>query len=103
MIITDEHIRVVAAALVPLTIVPFAAGSLNPITDGVFCALLVAHSHIGFQACITDYFPTWRVPGIRRTLGWTLNIATVLVLIGLYEFETNDVGITEAVKRVWKA
>ena len=32
-----------------------------------------------------------------------LNIATVLVAIGFYEFETNDVGITEAVKRVWHA
>lgn len=23
--------------------------------------------------------------------------------IGLYEFETNDVGLTEAIKRVWHA
>jgi succinate dehydrogenase (ubiquinone) membrane anchor subunit len=34
---------------------------------------------------------------------WILKGTTVLVLVGLYEFETNDVGITEAVKRVWKA
>ncbi|KAF2100201.1 succinate dehydrogenase-like protein membrane anchor subunit [Rhizodiscina lignyota] len=95
--------RVIAAALIPLTVAPFAGASLNPVTDGILCALLVAHSHIGFQACIIDYFPTWRVPGVRKGLNWVLNISTVIVLIGLYEFETNDVGIVEAVKRVWKA
>jgi succinate dehydrogenase (ubiquinone) membrane anchor subunit len=37
------------------------------------------------------------------TLDWVLRICTVLVAVGLYEFETNDVGVTEAVKRVWTA
>jgi succinate dehydrogenase (ubiquinone) membrane anchor subunit len=32
-----------------------------------------------------------------------LKAATVGVGIGLYEFETNDVGVTEAIKRIWKA
>jgi succinate dehydrogenase (ubiquinone) membrane anchor subunit len=41
--------RIVSAGLVPLTIAPFAAGSLNPITDSILCALLVVHSHIGFE------------------------------------------------------
>lgn len=39
----------IAAALVPLTVAPFAAGSLNPTLDAVFCATLLLHSHIGFQ------------------------------------------------------
>lgn len=43
------------------------------------------------------------MPGVRNGLFWLLNGFTVLTLVGLYEFETNDVGITEAVKRVWKA
>lgn len=34
---------------------------------------------------------------------WGLRLATVLVGIGFYEFETNDVGLTEGVKRIWKA
>lgn len=42
-------------------------------------------------------------PTIRKTCDWLLNIATVLVAIGFYEFETNDVGITEGIKRVWTA
>lgn len=38
-----------SAGLIPLTVAPFAAGSLNPVTDSVLCALLVVHSHIGFE------------------------------------------------------
>lgn len=68
---------------------PFIGGSLNPLMDGVFCAALLAHSHIGWDAMITDYFPGWRVPKIRALLNWTLRIATVLVGVGLYEFETS--------------
>jgi len=41
--------RLIAAGLVPLTVAPFAAGSLNPVMDSVLCALLVFHSHIGFE------------------------------------------------------
>ncbi|KAJ6043299.1 hypothetical protein N7460_004654 [Penicillium canescens] len=41
--------RAVCVGLVPLTIAPFAAGSLNPVMDAILCSLIVAHSHIGFQ------------------------------------------------------
>jgi len=34
---------------------------------------------------------------------WLLNFATLAVGVGLYEFETNDVGLTEAVKKIWHA
>jgi len=49
-VLTDTSItRLVAAALIPVTIAPFAGGSLNPVLDATFCALLIVHSHIGFQ------------------------------------------------------
>jgi hypothetical protein len=41
--------RIISAGLVPLCVAPFAAGSLNPVTDSILCALLVVHSHIGFE------------------------------------------------------
>jgi hypothetical protein len=41
--------RIISAGLIPLTVAPFAAGSLNPVTDSILCALLVVHSHIGFE------------------------------------------------------
>ncbi|KAI0436431.1 mitochondrial succinate dehydrogenase cytochrome b560 subunit D [Xylaria telfairii] len=95
--------RVIAAGLVPLTVAPFAAGSLNPGLDAVLCALLLVHSHTGMQSVIIDYIPSRKYPGGYKASLWLLNIATILAGIGLYEFETNDVGVTEAVKRVWKA
>lgn len=95
--------RAVAAGLVPLALAPFAAGSLNPGMDAMFCSLMLIHSHTGFQQIIIDYVPNSRYPGLRKFTMWTLNAATVLVAIGLYEFETNDVGVTETIKRVWKA
>jgi hypothetical protein len=42
--------RLIAAGLVPLTIAPFAAGSLNPTTDAILCATLLIHSHVGFES-----------------------------------------------------
>lgn len=45
----SRTLRFVCVGLIPLTIAPFAAGSLNPVMDAVLCSLLVAHSHIGFQ------------------------------------------------------
>jgi succinate dehydrogenase (ubiquinone) membrane anchor subunit len=95
--------RLIAAGLVPLSIAPFAAGSLNPTLDAILCGTLLLHSHIGFQSVIIDYVPTYRYPGLRKLFMWGLRAATLLVGVGLYEFETNDVGVTEAVKRVWKA
>ncbi|KAL1601352.1 membrane anchor subunit of succinate dehydrogenase, Sdh4 [Nothophoma quercina] len=95
--------RIVSAGLIPLTIAPFAAGSLNPVTDSILCALLVVHSHIGFESCIIDYFPKKRVPFVRNAAMWALRAGTVLVGVALYSFETNDVGVTEAVRRLWTA
>lgn len=58
---------------------------------------------MGFQQVIIDYIPNKGYPRLRKFSWWALNAATVTVGIGLYEFETNDVGVTEAVKRIWKA
>jgi succinate dehydrogenase (ubiquinone) membrane anchor subunit len=111
--------RIVSAGLIPLTLAPFAAGSLNPTTDAILCSLLLIHSHIGFEyvptshcmrphsnprrSCIIDYFPKKRIPRIRNAAHWALRVSTVLLGLALYSFETNDVGITEAVSRVWHA
>ncbi|KAL2858143.1 CybS-domain-containing protein [Aspergillus pseudodeflectus] len=95
--------RLVCVGLVPITIAPFAAGTLNPTMDAVLCSLLILHSHVGFQASIIDYFPARRVPKTATFLNWLLRGFTLTTAIGLYEFETNDVGLTEAIKRIWKA
>jgi len=95
--------RLISAGLVPLTIAPFAAGSLNPTMDAILCGAILIHSHIGFESIVIDYVPRKRLPKTRLVFWWGLRAATVLVGVGLYEFETNDVGLTEAIKRIWKA
>ncbi|PYH69608.1 CybS family protein [Aspergillus vadensis CBS 113365] len=95
--------RIVSAGLVPLCIAPFAAGSMSPVMDAVICSAIVVHSHIGFHASITDYFPTRRVPKTHTFMIWLLRAFTLSTAVGLYEFETNDVGVTEALCRVWNA
>ncbi|KAK3899243.1 CybS-domain-containing protein [Staphylotrichum tortipilum] len=95
--------RLVAASLIPLTVAPFAAGSLNPAMDAILCATILIHSHTGFQNIIVDYIPQKRLPGVRKLFIWGLNAATAVVGLALYEFETTDVGITETIKRVWAA
>jgi succinate dehydrogenase (ubiquinone) membrane anchor subunit len=95
--------RSLALGLVPLTIAPFAAGSLNPTIDAVLCGGLLLHSHFGFQQVIIDYIPKRTHARLHKLFWWGLNAATLTVGVGLYEFETNDIGVTEAIKRVWKA
>ncbi|KAG5438916.1 hypothetical protein PCANB_002246 [Pneumocystis canis] len=95
--------RLVSVSLVPLVMAPFVGSSTNPILDAILSLALVVHSHIGFDTCITDYFPKREYKFLSGFMKWTLRGMTSLVLFGLYEFETNDVGITEGIKRVWKA
>ncbi|KAK4456805.1 CybS-domain-containing protein [Cladorrhinum samala] len=95
--------RLVAASLVPITLTPFAAGSVHPVLDATLCATLLIHSHTGFQNIIVDYVPKYRVPRARKAFSWGLNAATVVVGLALYQYETNDIGLTETIKRIWKA
>jgi succinate dehydrogenase (ubiquinone) membrane anchor subunit len=55
------------------------------------------------RSCIIDYFPKKRIPKVRAAANWALRIGTLTLGVALYSFETNDVGITEAVKRLWHA
>ncbi|KAM0720594.1 hypothetical protein Q7P37_004730 [Cladosporium fusiforme] len=91
--------RAVSIALVPLTAIPFAAGAALPMVDAGLISLLILHSYMGFQSCITDYFPTWRVSFVRKACDWLNFLAIFVVGWGWYEFETNDVGLTEGIKR----
>ena len=41
--------RLVSIGLIPLTLAPFAAGSISPAVDASLVFLLIIHSHMGFQ------------------------------------------------------
>ena len=55
------------------------------------------------RSIIIDYIPSKRLPKTRALFWWGLRAGTLVVAVGLYEFETNDVGLTEAIKRIWTA
>ncbi|KAI5299037.1 membrane anchor subunit of succinate dehydrogenase, Sdh4 [Ascosphaera pollenicola] len=95
--------RLITVGLLPLATAPLAGASLNPIMDSILCSILVLHIHSGFQSIIIDYLPPNRVPKTAALFKWGLRAATLTVAAGLYEFETNDVGVTAALKKVWNA
>ncbi|KAH8827762.1 mitochondrial inner membrane protein [Flagelloscypha sp. PMI_526] len=96
--------RLLSAALVPLTGAAFVtSGSNFPVVDGLLGITLIMHSHIGFDAVLTDYVHTRKFPVLGNVATWTLRAATAGVLVGVYQFNTNDIGLTELVARLWAA
>ncbi|KNZ56300.1 uncharacterized protein VP01_243g10 [Puccinia sorghi] len=94
--------RSVAASLVPLSAAT-AISSPNPLLDGVIAVFLIAHSHMGFDQVLIDYIPKRKFPVISPIACWTLRAVTCGVLVGVYQFNTHDIGLTELIKKAWKA
>ncbi|KAJ3798270.1 SDHD, membrane anchor subunit of succinate dehydrogenase [Lentinula aff. detonsa] len=83
--------RLLSAALVPMTVTAFATSGTNyPLFDGILGLSLIIHSHIGF-------------PVFGPIIRWTLRAATVGTMVGVYQFNTNDIGLTELIAKVWTA
>ncbi|THH15912.1 hypothetical protein EW146_g4654 [Bondarzewia mesenterica] len=96
--------RLLSAGLVPLTAAAFVtSGSTAPLLDGLLGVSLVMHSHIGFDAILVDYLHPRKFPVLGPIFKWTLRAVTVGVLAGVYQFNTQDVGLTELIRRVWTA
>ena len=83
----------------------FPFSSTHTLGSSKFSIRTLSHGIIEIEcrSIIIDYIPTHRLPKTRVLFWWGLRLATVVVGVGLYEFETNDVGVTEAIKRIWKA
>ncbi|CAG8504318.1 3541_t:CDS:2 [Ambispora gerdemannii] len=94
--------RLLAVGLIPLTIASVVNGA-HPITDLALGIALPIHAHIGYDAIVTDYLPARRNPILYKVSTWGLRGATLLVLVGCYQFNTNDIGMAELVKRAWHA
>ncbi|KAI9455613.1 SDHD, membrane anchor subunit of succinate dehydrogenase [Boletus coccyginus] len=96
--------RLLSAALLPMTAAAFAtSGTAYPVLDGLLGISLVMHSHIGFDAILVDYLHKRKFPILGPSMAWTLRAATVGVLVGVYQFNTNDIGLTELITKVWTA
>jgi len=96
--------RLLSAGLVPLTAAAFVtSGTSHPVLDGLLGISLVMHSHIGFDAVLVDYLHKRKFPILGPVATWTLRTVTLGVLVGVYQFNTNDIGLTELIARVWTA
>lgn len=71
--------------------------------DGILAVSLIVHTHIGFDACVVDYVHPRKFPVLGPITRWLLRAATGLSVWGVYEFNTNDIGLTELVRRAWTA
>ncbi|KAM0787528.1 hypothetical protein ACM66B_003599 [Microbotryomycetes sp. NB124-2] len=94
--------RALSVALLPM-VGATAVSSVNPILDGILATAIVAHTHIGFDAILTDYLHPSKFPVIGNVAKWLVRLATGGVLVGIYQFNTNDIGVTELVKKMWRA
>ncbi|KAK9898802.1 hypothetical protein P389DRAFT_141214 [Cystobasidium minutum MCA 4210] len=94
--------RLLSASLIPI-VASTAVTSANPILDGILCVSLVLHSHLGFDNILCDYLHPRKFPLLGPILTWTVRLLTGGALYGLYEFNTNDIGLTELVKKSWNA
>ncbi|GJE90910.1 succinate dehydrogenase cytochrome B small subunit domain-containing protein [Phanerochaete sordida] len=96
--------RLLSAALVPMTAAAFVtSGSSYPVLDGILGISLVVHSHLGFDSIVVDYLHPRKFPVIGPASTWTLRALTVATLVGVYQFNTNDIGLTELIAKVWHA
>jgi succinate dehydrogenase (ubiquinone) membrane anchor subunit len=52
---------------------------------------------------LTDYLPARKSVVVNKLATWTLNAATAGILVGCYQFNMHDIGITELISRAWTA
>ncbi|KAF9584405.1 membrane anchor subunit of succinate dehydrogenase, Sdh4 [Lunasporangiospora selenospora] len=95
--------RLLSVSLVPLFVASAFQGA-HPITDSLLGVVVPIHAHMGFDAMITDYLHPAKV-GVagNKAFVWTLRGATLLCLVGCYQFNSSDIGLTELVKSAWTA
>jgi len=113
--------RLLSAGLVPLTAAAFVtSGSHAALLDGLLGISLVVHSHIGvrpyissplspshsvlllgcllpshdtqFDTILVDYVHKRKFPALGPILTWTLRVTSLAVGVGIYQFNTNDIG-----------
>ncbi|KAG2171685.1 hypothetical protein INT43_008065 [Umbelopsis isabellina] len=94
--------RAASVALIPLISTQLIYGP-HLVLDGLLGLVLPLHLHIGFEACITDYLPKRKFPRAHKYASWGLKATSAAVIWGCFEFNTNDVGLTEFIQRTWTA
>ncbi|PWN20717.1 mitochondrial inner membrane protein [Microstroma glucosiphilum] len=95
--------RAISVALLPITAAAVAKHGASGLVDASLGLTLVIHSHMGFDCALQDYLHERKFPIMGKIAPWALRAASVGTLYGLYELQTNDVGLSELIARVWTA
>ncbi|KAJ3342662.1 membrane anchor subunit of succinate dehydrogenase, Sdh4 [Gonapodya sp. JEL0774] len=96
----ERGLSVVTAGLL---VAPLAVGAGNPIVDFSLGVVVPVHIHAGLENIVLDYVPYRKYGHLYTVALWATRAFTGLALYGAYQFNTNDVGVTEFVKRLWHA
>ncbi|KAI8905017.1 CybS-domain-containing protein [Gorgonomyces haynaldii] len=92
--------RGLSIVTVPLVGAAMVFGPI-PLVDFGLALVIPAHTHLGIEQMVVDYIPVRKFGFIATLFHWALNIGTLLAIYGLYKFNTNDIGITAFVYRLW--
>ncbi|KAK9456153.1 CybS-domain-containing protein [Dipodascopsis uninucleata] len=96
--------KIITIGLVPLTVAPLVGGTaLSPVMDSALIGLTLVHSYFGFQSCIIDYIPKREFGKVHDFCMWLLFIGTGVTGYGFYKLETEDIGLTGTLQKVWEA
>lgn len=87
-------------------IVPVAAfadgGAVAAACDWSLAVVLPLHFHIGMRSVIVDYVHGLKFPGLQRGALAALGVVTLLTAAGIAKVNIGDVGVSGAVKGLWK-
>lgn len=88
------------AVLVPVALV--TDNAITTVCDYAFAFAIPMHFHFGMRSVIVDYVHGLRMPAAQKGALYALAAATVLTTLGLLKLNVTDVGVTRAVKSLWK-
>ena len=89
--------RILSAAL--LGVIPVSLLLENQITDHILAVSLILHSYWGLKVIATDYIHGPTMP--KLAVGLIASVS-LLALVGLCYFNYTDIGLSKAIKKIWK-
>lgn len=92
-----------ALSIASLALVGAAFATPHRLVDLALGIVFPLHGHVGFGAIVTDYLPARKFPRLNKLVMALLYAGTAGTIYGLYKYNTQDVGLTEGVTRLWTA
>lgn len=93
--------RFLSAALVG--ILPAAVAFPNPVLDYILALSMTVHVHWGIEAIVVDYVrPSIVGAALSKAAVAVVYGVSVLTLGGLFYFNYTDVGLSQAIRMLWK-